>query len=86
MNLVYSLDERRVKEVVDALEDLLALARAGELRGMQYTAELRGMIRPMMGITGTYKRDINHALSALTQAKATLLDKLEAPRGFSESR
>lgn len=85
---VVSLDAHRAREVESALEVLLKLARTGELRGLQYAAEVRGMQRPMTGLTGSYRRDTDHALSALTQAKQKLLDKISAEEKpkFGESK
>jgi len=60
---VTNLDEYRNKGVISALEELLALARTGEIQALVFVAKF-GPHDHRAGTTGDYKRHPEQAMSA----------------------
>lgn len=75
--------------MVDALETMLALAKAGEVMGLMYSADLKGdSQRPMHGLCGSYRREPLRALGVLLALKARLVKLVDSCQlsGFGNSR
>lgn len=70
MQLV-NLENYRRKEVVDALEALLAAAKAGEVQGLVYVVKV-GPDEHRAGTVGVYRRHPEKALSATFQLERAL--------------
>lgn len=73
MHLV-NLDEYRARDLVSALEAMLELAKAGDLWGLSFAAELGGRRQPpILGVCGSHRRDPGRALVAVATLKSKLL-------------
>jgi hypothetical protein len=75
------LNAYRGRDVREAALTLFSLAEMGKLKGFQFSAEIEGRRAPVIGLAGTYLRSPEHALVAVVQTKARLLELLEEESG-----
>jgi hypothetical protein len=71
---VVNIRQPRNQRVVDVLEEMLKLARAGQLQSLAYVAQVQGEERQLFGVLGTYETATGPAITAARR----LRDNLEA--------
>lgn len=84
MNRVVNLGAHRAAQTVAVLEDLLHRARTGTLHDFAFVAGLNSG-PPLVGVTGSYRRDAVRALGALTLMQRRLCIYHERSAGVGET-
>jgi hypothetical protein len=78
---VTRIANRDEQQIVEALRDLLELAKEGQIQGLTFAAKVHGQQTPLIGFLGHHWREPSQAMAAVTRIEYKLNQLMSARYG-----